>query len=65
MENTVTVTIDQIESLQQRCATLEQENSELKKQVKLLLEELRLARHRHFGTSSERTCATHVRMPAV
>ncbi|GMA48651.1 transposase [Alicyclobacillus contaminans] len=65
MENTVTVTIDQIESLQQRCATLEQENSELKKQVKLLLEELRLARHRHFGTSSERTTDDQVRLDLV
>ncbi len=44
---------------------LERENAELKKQVNLLLEELRLARHRHFGTSSERTTDEQVRLDLV
>ncbi|MCL6577754.1 IS66 family transposase zinc-finger binding domain-containing protein, partial [Kyrpidia sp.] len=65
MENTGTVTIDQFESLQQHCVNLEQENAELKKQVKLLLEELRLARHRHFGKSSERTNEDQVQLEFV
>ncbi|WP_425426574.1 IS66 family transposase, partial [Alicyclobacillus macrosporangiidus] len=44
---------------------MERENAELKKQVKLLLEELRLARHRQFGKSSERTKEDQVRLDLV
>jgi transposase len=59
MGDTVAVA-EQIESLQQECVSLKQENTELKKQVELLLEERRLARHRLFGSSSERSDANQL-----
>ena len=65
MTNTTTATTSQLESLQQRYEALERENAELKKQVKLLLEQLRLARHRQFGKSSERTTDDQVRLDLV
>ncbi|WP_083521314.1 IS66 family transposase [Alicyclobacillus kakegawensis] len=65
MTNTTKVTSNQVESLQERYEALERENAELKKQVKLLLEELRLARHRQFGKSSERTTEDQVRLDLV
>ncbi|MCL6634088.1 MAG: IS66 family transposase [Alicyclobacillus herbarius] len=62
MDNPTTVTHEQDESLQQRCIRLEQENEDLKQQVKLLLEQLRLARHKRFGASSERSDANQLRL---
>lgn len=62
MENTSTETIKQTESLQQRCASLEHENEDLKKQVTLLLEERRLTRQKRFGKSSERSDADQSRL---
>ncbi|GEO27821.1 transposase [Alicyclobacillus acidoterrestris] len=59
------MTTNELESLQARCEAQEQEIAELKKQVNLLLEELRLARHRHFGKSSERTTDDQVRLDLV
>ncbi|WP_276326119.1 transposase, partial [Alicyclobacillus hesperidum] len=60
MENT-----NQLEALQARCEAQEQEIAELKKQVNLLLEQLRLARHRQFGKSSERTTDNQIRLDLV
>ncbi len=65
MMNTTTVTTHQPESLQECYEALERENAELKKQVKLLWEQLRLARHRQFGKSSERTMENQVRLDLV
>ena len=55
MENASAATIEQLESLQQRCASLEQQNADLQAQVKRLMEQLRLATHRRLGSSSERS----------
>ncbi|KRW90638.1 transposase [Alicyclobacillus tengchongensis] len=63
--NTTTETTNQLEALQQRYESLERENAELKKQVKLLLEQLRLARHRQFGKSSERVANDQMRLDLV
>ena len=52
MENTAAV-MNEIESLRQ-------ENADLRQQVKLLLDELRLARHKRFGSSSERSDGNQV-----
>ena len=57
MENTSSKVTEQVETLQQRCVSLEQENASLKQQVNLLLEERRLARQKQFGSSSERSDA--------
>ena len=54
MENTAAVT-NEIESLRQ-------ENADLRQQVKLLMEELRLARHKRFGSSSERSDEDQMRL---
>lgn len=62
MENTSVETIEQVEVLQQRCVSLEQENTSLKQQVNLLLEERRLARHKRFGASSERSDSDQLRL---
>ncbi|SDX00789.1 Transposase [Alicyclobacillus hesperidum] len=48
-----------------RCEAQEQEIAELKKQVNLLPEQLRLARHRQFGKSSERTTDNQIRLDLV
>ncbi len=61
MMNTTTATPNQLEVRQQRDEALERENAELKKQGKLLREPLRLARHRQFGKSSERTTDDQMR----
>lgn len=55
MEKTSPEVIEQVEVLQQRCVSLEEENASLKQQVDLLLEERRLARQKQFGSSSERS----------
>ncbi|GLV14960.1 hypothetical protein Heshes_26450 [Alicyclobacillus hesperidum] len=60
-----TATPNQLEALQARCEAQEKEIAELKKQVKLLLEQLRLARHRQFGKSSERTTDNQIRLPGI
>ncbi|WP_244885227.1 IS66 family transposase, partial [Alicyclobacillus hesperidum] len=65
MMSTTTETTNQLEVLQARYEALERENAELKKQVKLLLEQLRLARHRQFGKSSERTTDDQMRLDLV
>jgi len=65
MMNTTTDTLNQLETLQARCEAQEKEIAELKKQVKLLLEQLRLARHRQFGKSSERTTDDQLRLDLV
>uniref|UniRef100_UPI00389936EF IS66 family transposase n=1 Tax=Alicyclobacillus dauci TaxID=1475485 RepID=UPI00389936EF len=62
MENTSSETIEQVEVLQQRCTSLEQENAELKQQVNLLLEQRRLDRQKRFGASSERSDAEQMRL---
>lgn len=55
MTNTSNPAIEQVESLQQQCVTLEQQNTELKLKVAWLEEKLRLSQHQRFGRSSERT----------
>jgi transposase len=55
MENAATVTREQLESVQQECQILRQQNADLQAQVKALMEQLRLATHRRFGASRERT----------
>lgn len=62
MENTSGATLEQLESLQQECVSLQRENADLKQQVKLLLEERRLAAYRRFGSLSERSDADQLRM---
>ncbi|UNO50704.1 IS66 family transposase [Alicyclobacillus acidoterrestris] len=62
MENTSVETIEQIEVLQRRCVSLEQENAELKQQVNLLLEQRRLDRQKRFGMSSEQSDADQMRL---
>jgi transposase len=62
MENTPTETPEQIEFLQQECISLKQENADLKQQVNLLLEELRLSRYKRFGSTSERSDAEQIRL---
>ncbi|MFX4300915.1 hypothetical protein ACOJUR_01330 [Alicyclobacillus tolerans] len=52
MTNTTTENTNQLEALQERCDAHEQEIAELKKQVNLLLEQLRLARHRGLLSKS-------------
>ncbi|GMA49403.1 transposase [Alicyclobacillus contaminans] len=41
---------------------LKQENADLKRQVELLIEQLRLARHKRFGASSERSDENQLRL---
>lgn len=62
MENTSTVTLEQAEALQQECLSLKQENADLKLQMKLLIEQLRLATHKHFGSSSESSDTNQIRL---
>lgn len=62
MEHAAAATIEQLESLQQRCASLEQQNADLQAQVKLLMEQLRLATHKRFGASSERSDANQLKL---
>ncbi|MFX4301645.1 transposase domain-containing protein [Alicyclobacillus tolerans] len=65
MTNTTTENTNQLEALHARCDAQEQEIAELKKQVNLLLEQLRLARHRQFGKSSERTTDNQIRLHLI
>ncbi len=62
MTNALAPTLEQLESLRQRCTSLEQQNADLKLQVKLLLEQLRLSRHKRFGASSERSDTNQMRL---
>lgn len=62
MDNPTTVTLEQVESLQQRCVSLEQQNADLKLKVEWLEEKLRLIRQKRFGTSSERTDLNQLRL---
>lgn len=62
MKNTSVATADPIESLQQEYASLKQENAELKQQIQVLLEQLRLATHKRFKPSSERSDSDQLRL---
>ncbi|WP_206923034.1 transposase [Alicyclobacillus suci] len=55
MENTRTDTPDKTENLEAWCTALERENAHLKAQLNWLTEQVRLSRHKQFGTQSERS----------
>lgn len=55
MTNTQNPTIEQVESLQIENTTLKQQNNDLQSKVEWLEEKLRVATHKRFGASSERT----------
>lgn len=44
-----------VEELRERCAFLEQQNAELTAKVEWFMEQFKLAKHRQFGASSEKT----------
>lgn len=44
-----------IEELRERCVLLEHQNAELTAEVEWFMEQFKLAKHRQFGASSERT----------
>jgi len=52
---TISNTSTDLIELQKRCALLEQQNAELAAKLSWFEEQFRLARHRQFGSSSERT----------
>jgi transposase len=62
MENAPEQTTEYYESLQEKYVQLEHENTMFKQQVNLLLEERRLAQHKRFGASSERSDADQSRL---
>lgn len=62
MTNASEQTTESYQSLQKKYVQLEQENALLKQQVNLLLEQRRLAQHKHFGASSERSDADQLRL---
>jgi len=62
MENKATEPIEQVESLQQENQLLKEEIADLRLQVKLLLEQLRLSRHQRFGPTSERSDTEQLRL---
>lgn len=62
MKNTPTATLEQVESLQERCVLLEQQNTQLKLKLAWYEEKLRLSQHKRFGASSERTDTDSVQM---
>lgn len=49
-------------SWQQRCAQLESENATLRDRVRWFAEQIRLAQHRRFGASSERSDAAQLHL---
>lgn len=49
------ITEEVVESLENKCAILEQQNEELTAKVKWYEEQFRLSQEKHFGTSSEKT----------
>lgn len=55
MTNTSTASIESVEFLKQKCASLEHEVNELKQRLAWYEEKLRLSQRRRFGASSERT----------
>ena len=62
MGNGSAATIEKLESLQQECLSLRQQNADLQAQGKRLMEQLRLATHRRFGASSERSDANQLKL---
>ena len=62
MPNAPAPTKEDYESLQKKNAQLEQEVALLRQHVNLLLEERRLAQHKRFGASSERSDAEQLRL---
>ncbi|UNO48713.1 IS66 family transposase [Alicyclobacillus acidoterrestris] len=53
---------EQLESIQNENRLLKQEISDLKQQVSLLLEQLRLSKHKRFGATSERSDSEQLRL---
>ena len=45
----------ELEKLKQQASQLQEENASLRKQIDLLMEQIRLARHQRFAPSSERS----------
>lgn len=62
MTKSPTPAIEQVESLQHKCASLEQQNAELKLKLALYEEKLRLQQKRMYAASSERTDADSLQL---
>jgi uncharacterized coiled-coil protein SlyX len=55
MNNSTDTSAITIEELQDHCAKLEQQNTELTTKLNWLMEQFRLGKHKQFGSSSEKT----------
>jgi len=62
MTKSLTLTAEQVESLQHENLLLKQEIANLKQQVNLLLEQIRLSRHKRFGATSESSDSEQLRL---
>lgn len=62
MEKSRTTTIEQVESLEQECASLKQQNEQLQRKIAWYEEKLRLQIKHRYASSSERTEAESIQL---